>query len=285
MKFILGTAQFGTRYGITNKKKPNKNELAKIFKTAKNNNINILDTANTYKNINKIIQNYSKKKFNIILKIKLGKKKNSIQYNDFFKQIREFNQNLNLNRIYCLMLHDENDINNKNFKNINEIVKTLKNKKIIRFFGLSIYNPIKNIKNIKRLNMDIIECPYNIIDRRIENKNFLKEIKKRNIKIYVRSIFLQGLLIDKNFYHHYFLKKWFKLFKKINSLYTKNNISAVQACINFVKQNKNISKIIIGVNSYNHLIEILNLSKKKKIFKTNNFNIKDTNLLNPSKWS
>ena len=40
---------------------------------------------------------------------------------------------------------------------------------------------------------DVIQCPYNILDRRIISSGWYDKLKK-GIEIHVRSIFLQGLL-------------------------------------------------------------------------------------------
>ena len=48
-KIILGTAQFGTNYGIANKSgKIKYNEIFKILNYLKKNKINSLDTASSY---------------------------------------------------------------------------------------------------------------------------------------------------------------------------------------------------------------------------------------------
>ena len=66
-KLVLGCVQFGTPYGIQNKKKkkPSKLEVKRILKYAKLNKINQLDNSEDYnfdfKNINKLNFHYSTK--------------------------------------------------------------------------------------------------------------------------------------------------------------------------------------------------------------------------------
>ena len=45
--------------------------------------------------------------------------------------------------------------------------------------------------------LDIIQTPFNLIDRNIEKLGYFSKLKKRNIEVHVRSIFLQGLLLMK----------------------------------------------------------------------------------------
>ena len=56
MKLILGTAQFSTNYGINNKNgKISFDEIKKILKYSKTNNIKTLDTAVEYPQCEKIL--------------------------------------------------------------------------------------------------------------------------------------------------------------------------------------------------------------------------------------
>ena len=43
---------------------------------------------------------------------------------------------------------------------------------------------------------DIVQCPLNIFDQRINSSGWLKKLKKYNVEIHVRSVFLQGLLLQ-----------------------------------------------------------------------------------------
>ena len=70
VKLILGTAQFGSNYGVTNKSKVNIQIVKKIFKVAKQ-NINTIDTAISYRDSNKILNKLNNKPFKINSKISL----------------------------------------------------------------------------------------------------------------------------------------------------------------------------------------------------------------------
>ena len=72
-KLILGTVQFGLKYGINNTiGKPKKDEVLSLLKVAYNSGIRVLDTAEAYGNAHQLIGNYHKKqadfKFEIITK-------------------------------------------------------------------------------------------------------------------------------------------------------------------------------------------------------------------------
>ena len=71
----------------------------------------------------------------------------------------------------------------------------LKDEGLIKNIGISIYDPQDVNYFVPDFQIDIVQCPFNIIDRRILKNNFLKILHDNSIKLHVRSIFLQGLLL------------------------------------------------------------------------------------------
>ena len=61
---------------------------------------------------------------------------------------------------------------------------------------------------------DVIQCPYNILDRRIISSGWYDKLKKKGIEIHVRSIFLQGLLVNPSAFKKKHFKRWEFFFSK-----------------------------------------------------------------------
>mgnify|MGYP001580093586 CR=1 FL=1 len=69
-KLILGTVQFGLKYGINNTTgKPSNDEVLSLLKVAYNSGIRVLDTAEAYGNAHQLIGNYHNIRDNSKLKI------------------------------------------------------------------------------------------------------------------------------------------------------------------------------------------------------------------------
>ena len=176
-KIILGTAQFGMNYGISNKSgKIKSSEIFKILNYLKKNNINSLDTASSYLSSEKEIGKYykkTKKKFLITTKYTFKDNKNI--KSQFEKTLNSLGYIPN-----TILAHNYKDYLNPNFfKEINFIKK----KYPIKNIGVSLYNvaELKRILNFKR--PDIIQVPLNILDKRFLKKDLIKSLKKRKIKI------------------------------------------------------------------------------------------------------
>ena len=92
--------------------------------------------------------------------------------------------------MYGLLAHRFELINNETFlKGIDD----LKRNGFIEKFGVSVYEPDEASAAIKTKKVDIIQIPFNIIDKRWIEKDIIKSAIKNNIQLFFRSIFLQGI--------------------------------------------------------------------------------------------
>jgi aryl-alcohol dehydrogenase-like predicted oxidoreductase len=283
MKITLGGAQLGFNYGCFNKKKIIYSEIKKIEKLVKKFDIKYIDTAINYGNSETVIGNSSLNKLNIITKIKIPNKKINIkkwinyQIDNSLKKLKKKN-------IYALLLHDYKDLNSKNKKEILKTLYDLKKKKIIKKIGVSIYSP-NDLKTIwKSWEPEVVQAPLNIFDQRIINSGWIDILKKKKIKLFVRSCFLQGLLIS-NYKKIYKLKKFHYSLNKFSKWCAQNKISKILACLHFVKKYTKIDFLIVGFNNSKQLEEILNLFLKKTVKIPNKFNNNNVKLIDPRKWN
>ena len=117
---------------------------------------------------------------------------------------------------------------------------------------------------------------------------FTNLTKTKKIKIVARSIFLQGVLLHYNKELPFYFKKWKKIWKAIEDLKEKYQISFLEVNLNFISQilkKKKINSFIIGIDSISHLEEILDKIK----FKNNSLNYRkifsnNKNLIDPRNW-
>ena len=285
-KICIGSANFGLRYGLKNKKTLSDKVIKKIFSFANKNNINFIDTAISYKKSEVKIGYSNQKNLNIITKI--SKIPNNVK--NVKKWIIDNTilscKRLNVTRLYGLLIHNTNDLKNKNkSKEIYKAFDYLITENIVKKIGLSIYEPKELDLYFKDYDFKIVQTPINIFDRRIFTSGWLKKLKKKNIEIHARSIFLKGLLLkNSNKINDTFLK-WEKKFIFFEKWTKKNNLSKLEACIRYLKNFKEIDKVIFGVNDEKELGENLCFLEKKKLNIPDYLSIKSGNILNPKKWN
>jgi diketogulonate reductase-like aldo/keto reductase len=273
-KIILGTAQFSGNYGISNNgEKVNSSKLLSFAKKK----IKYLDISNKYFKNNDVPNFIKKNKFKKCLKITFSNKKNFIKEVD--SQIKDYNN------IYCLLIHNSRDLYDKKIRNIIDYLIFLKEKKIIKKIGASIYtvSDFKQTLKVFDNKPDVIQLPINIIDRTFLNKKIISIIRSNKIEIHARSIFLQGLLlINKNNRNSYF-DKWKYLFKewdKIQSVKKK-----VTYCTKFLKRLDFVKFVVVGfINKQQLHLFLKCLKHNVYIKKFKDFKSNDQRLINPTQW-
>ena len=282
-KLIIGTANFGARYGYK-KHKISKNELNKIFKFCKKNKINSYDTAFSYKNSETTIGKYNLNGDLIYSKIpQIPKDTINIEqwiFKKFFKSL----SSLGLKKIEGIYLHHQEDLLRKKSSEIYKTLIKLKKFGYVKKVGVSIYDLKKLKKIISLYNIDMVQVPINIFDRRFLDKQLINLITKKKIELNARSIFLQGILLKsrKNL-NKKFLDLDNKTFKNWYSWIAEKNISQLDACISFIKSIKTVSNIIIGINNLEQLKMIFKSLKKNKKYSKNIFS-KKNKLIDIRKW-
>lgn len=285
MKLVLGTAQLGSKYGITNKKKINNIEIKKIVKKIFiSKKINIIDTAFDYGSAHEVIGNNKLSKLKIITKLKIPSKEPKDLENYIQKKIESLLSKFRMNSLNGLMIHEYLDFKKYGSKLINSLLK-LKNKNLVKNIGISVYNKNELNRVLKVWTPDIIQIPANVFDHRFIENNYLDKIKKKKIKIFCRSVFLQGALIGK-IDDLNFNDKNKNILKKFDKWCFNNQISRLEACVEFIRQQKKIDFLVFGIISLAQLNEVLkSFNNKKKIKITKKFKSNNLNLIDPRKWN
>ncbi len=283
MKVAIGTANFQNSYGLL-KSFVKINKLKKISNEILKHKIDFLDTSFDYKNLElKIFKKLNK--FKLITKIKLPKRKKNQFIKDLDNKIRIELKRLKKKNFEVLLFHNTDDLKYKIGGDFLNEIKKLKRKKLIKNIGISIYDP-KELKIVfSKFTPDIIQAPLNVFDTRILLSKYLRNRKKK-IKLQVRSVFLQGLLLQD-------LTKLKKLNIKKNlrakliefdNICKKNKISKLEQSINFIKLQDKVDIITFGINSSENLKKNMEILEKKKVNKIFDLTTNDKNVIDPRKW-
>lgn len=286
-KIALGTVQFGQSYGVTNKLgKVKKSEVLKIIKFAKKKNIDLLDTAITYGDSEKVLGSVGVTDFNVVTKLP-DCPVNSINLISWVKNhINKSLKRLGLKNIYGLLIHRSENLRGVSGIKIKDILYQLKSEGLVKKIGVSIYNPDELEELTKKIKLDLVQAPINLIDQRLESSGWLSRLHDEGVEIHSRSTFLQGLLLlSRNNIPNKF-ERWANIWDRWEYEKKKNNNSPLEMCLSYPLSLKKVDRVIVGVNTLKHLNSILIASKN--IDKIKDYNIIksiDPLLLNPFNWN
>ena len=284
MQIILGTAQIGMNYGINNELGQIPiTDVRKLIRIAKDQSIKCIDTAIGYGSSEKILGESDVQLFNIITKLPLipDNTKNIKEWVE--AQVEGSLKRLKVKKIYCLFMHYPNQLMEHYGNELYSSLFNMKKKGWIDNIGISVYDPSELEKILPIYSIDIVQLPFNLFDRRFYEQGWFDKLSKMNIKIFVRSIFLQGLLLNPNKIKEKFLP-WKNLFSEYHMWLKVNQIIPIEACIHFIKSYSIINGVIVGVDKSSHLDQIMKYFKEEKNYVFPIFNFENKDLINPSMW-
>lgn len=295
-KLCLGTVQFGMKYGINNQTgQPSEEDCFAMLDTALSGGIDVIDTARAYGTAEIVVGNYLEyrkchHKVEIISKLR----PNVIEpdekdvYSVVRRELEESLNRLHVSQLKGYLLHTPEYIYDER---IVEALFRLKEEKMVRNIGVSIYNMAEGYEAIKK-RVDYVQLPYSVLDQRGSQSGFMKEAKKAGMTVFARSVFLQGLFmmgLDRLPEYLEHAKPYLIRFKELTEQYEG---SKIEFLLQFVKCIKEIDYLVFGVDSKEQLCENMeafecDIPMKSRLLSLiqEAYNQVDDSIIIPSLWS
>ena len=293
LPLVLGAAQLGMDYGIANRKgKPSFDKAIEIVATAWDSGIRFFDTAQAYGNSEEILGMCFKEleskgreiEPSVISKINpaipLVKKQKILD------RVDQSIENLGLEKLWGLLLHRETLLDG-NEDLIRQLSRSLKSNNKIENFGVSVYSLEKAFKALDLDEIDIIQLPFNIFDQRALDFGLFEMSGKKRKRLFIRSIYLQGLLLLEIEQIPEPLRFCIGPIKNLIDFSRVHRISRKQLAFGFAVKNAEDAFIIFGAESPEQVNENIMLYRAAKgidlpCMKTLSNN--EPRLINPSLW-
>lgn len=303
-KLVLGGAQLGLSYGITNRAgQPSKKTAEKILKIAIANGVNYIDTARAYGNSEDIIGEALSSgwqgraqiitKLSPLVECSTESSKNTVNAfvdSSIFRSLAS----LRLEALDVLMLHRASHVFQWNGAVWDRLIEH-KNENRIHRLGVSVQTPdeLESVLDIQ--DIVFIQMPFNILDWRWDKviNKIIEEKKRRELIIHTRSTLLQGLLTSesKELWSQAHISrpeaiiKWLECQTEIN-----NKKSIAGLCLSFVMSCDWVDGVVVGMESYEQLLENIEIFSKKKLLQSaiilalESRPFADERTLNPACW-
>jgi aryl-alcohol dehydrogenase-like predicted oxidoreductase len=101
---------------------------------------------------------------------------------------------IGVSKLYGLMLHREAFLDLWDM-GLRKTLQGYVNEGLVELLGISVYTPEKALRALETDGITIVQIPSNLLDRRFEEAGVFSEANRRGKVIYLRSVFLQGLLL------------------------------------------------------------------------------------------
>lgn len=281
MRLVLGTAQLGLAYGINNKVgKPSVEDAKRIVGQAFQNGIKEFDTAQGYGDSESVLGK-ALAALRIADRVRLMSKLNpSLDYHDVATveaSVERSLRNLNVKNLYGLMLHREEMLDDWR-NSLDKVFKNFVSKGYMNKVGISVYSPERAKQALEQEGIDFVQLPSSILDRRFDKAGIFELAAKNGKDVYIRSVFMQGLLMmppEKIPERLNFTKE---LVVKLKELAQAHHLSVEALSLRYVFMKWPHSRIIFGAESQEQVRR--NTGHIKQALDTATFNEADQMFLN-----
>lgn len=288
-RLVLGTAQLGMPYGINNKVgKPDFNSACDIIKTAFSQGITRFDTAQGYGDSEAVLGKiFDELKVGTQAKVysKLHPGIDFCSDDAVEKSVEDSLGKLRIDRLEGLLLHNEDDLRFWD-KGLGANLRKLVVKGKVKFIGASFYAPQKALDALDFNGIDMVQVPANILDHRFEKAGVFKKARECGKEVFVRSIFLQGLLLIPLNRVPVSLKHALSYLEKLEQMAGNMKLTRLELALGYALQRWSESFIVFGVESSNQVADNVRVFLSKTRLKVDENIFKDIseNFLNPVFW-
>ena len=191
---------------------------------------------------------------------------------------------LQIFQLYGLLLHRPDQLLSSTGEELYQSLNLMKKQGLVKKIGISIYSPTELDALCKQFSFDLIQAPFNVLDRSLEKSGWLDQLKKLGVEIHGRSVFLQGLLLMNPLTRPAYFERWQPLLQKWESWLVENNLTPLQGCLGFVLSNPHIDRVVVGVDSLEQLQEIIAATTGIFLSPPDDLCCDDPDLINPARW-
>jgi aryl-alcohol dehydrogenase-like predicted oxidoreductase len=285
MRLALGTAQFGLPYGIANREGQVTNSAAKaMLQLAAKNGIDMLDTAIVYGESETCLGEVGVQGFKLVTKLPVVPD-GCVDVSGWVQeQVNQSLARLGVNTVYGLLLHRPQQLLGTSGKALYQTLQVLKETGLVQKVGISVYAPRELEALIPQYHFDLVQTPFNLMDRRLHTTGWLQRMKYEGVEIHTRSAFLQGLLLMPQTAIPPKFAPWSDLWGKWHEWLSGNNISAVQACLAFPLSVPEIDRVVVGADNVSQLVQIISAAASDVPSDLPDLSCDAENLINPAEW-
>ena len=284
-KIVIGTAQFGLKYGVANTGgQVSDSDAIKILSLAKEHGIDTLDTAVAYGDSEQVLGRIGVDDWLLMSKLPPLPEGLLDVRTWVNQQVNHSLQALKIKKLHVLFLHRPEQLLGGYGKELYRSLLELKHLGSVEKIGISVYDTAALDLILRNMHFDVVQAPYNILDTRLVTSGWMRQLEDIGCELHVRSIFLQGLLLMNAADRPKYFDRWKPLWDTWDAWLRETGVPAIELCLAHALSTSGVAKIVLGVQTPAQMLEILAHTSGVATVIPSDFKCIDTDLLNPSNW-
>lgn len=283
-RLALGTAQFGLAYGIANEVgKVGSTAVASILDRARQGGVDTLDTAIAYGDSEAQLGAAGVAGWHVITKLPPVPEDVADVAGWVDMNVAGSLRRLDLNRVDAVLLHRSSDLLDGRGHALAKALDGLTAAGVATSVGVSIYDPSELDSVWPRWQPKIVQAPFNVLDRRLLASGWLPRLAQQGIRVHVRSVFLQGLLVMDRAQRPDWFSRWAGLLDRWHGWCEANEVTPAAAALAFVAAQEQVERIVMGIDSLQQLEQLLQMPAEVPLPPAD-LRSDDRELIEPSRW-
>ncbi len=253
-RLILGTAQFGAGYGITNSiGRIDDRSIAGIVAAAQAAGIDTFDTAADYGDSQSrlgVLPFSAGQRY--VTKFSLpDDSDDAVTAEVLFARSARV---LGVEVLDGVLFHRVADLADPRCAEAVDTLLAARSAGAVRRVGVSVYDVVDlELALSKFPGLDLVQIPGSIVDRRLLDSPIVSELKRNGVEIHVRSAFIQGLLLaEPESLTHYFAPL-IPVLREVTRLAEERDTSVVGLAIGFLREHPLVHGVVVGATSIGEL--------------------------------
>jgi len=284
-RLALGTAQLGVAYGVANQTgQVALSEAIRIVDLAREAGVDTLDTAISYGDSESRLGAVGVGGLRVVSKLPAAPNLLPSAHGWAHSAVEESLLRLRVPALYGLLLHRAGDLLGPHGEELYKAMQSLKEHRLVTKIGVSVYDPDELTSLVARFPMDLVQVPFNIVDRRLATSGWLSRLKERGVEIHVRSVFLQGLLLMPGSKRPSSFRRWQPLWHAWDGWLAETGASPLRACLGFALSHSGVDRIVVGIDTVEQLSQVLAAAVSSDVKPPSELSSEDPDLVNPSRW-
>ena len=249
---VLGTAQLGLQYGKVNASQPpDETDAHQVLETAWSSGFTTLDTARAYGIAEERIGSWLKSaghRPRIITKCRplpATDDENALsrELNDSFSLSMA---TLGVGRVEAFLVHRSEDIFRRG---VMEALLDLKAEGRIGGVGASVYEPREVARLLDVEGVTDIQAPLSLFDQRLVRTGLVEAARKRGVRIWARSLFLQGVLFLEPEVLPPFLAPLAEPLRRLARISAENGVTLASLAMHAVAAHEGVAGLVMGAHT------------------------------------
>jgi aryl-alcohol dehydrogenase-like predicted oxidoreductase len=284
-RIALGCAQFGLAYGVANRTGQLTAEVgARVLALAAGAGLDTLDTAVSYGESEARLGLHGVGDWRVVTKLPplpadVQDVRGWVRW-----QVAGSLRRLRIRSLHALLLHRSTDLVGPHGAQLLRALVEARDLGHAARIGVSIYAPDELDALDSVFEPGVVQAPFNVLDQRLERSGWLARLAERGVEVHVRSVFLQGVLLQPPAQRAPAFSRWLPVWHRWDGWLELSGSTALAACLGFVLARPAIGRAIVGVDGVDHLRQVIAAAGVPLSAPGDELACDDLELIEPYRW-